>query len=406
MEEALLHEVFGVPRTYHSTGTEFKNGALFVSLSPAAELFACPKCKSLDVIRKGKRTRRVQSLPIGFHPVFFQVEVPRCHCKACRATFEVAPPFCPAYAHYTQTLARYVYGLSRVMTMSDVADLTLLGWDTVKAIVAEGLEKDYSNPSLKKVRHLGIDEIHLGSKKRFYTIVIDLDDGRILWAKSGRGKAALQGFWRRLRLAKAKIKAVATDMSAAYWSAVVENLPQAALVFDKFHVVKLMNERLDNLRREMVREAEGPVLKKKIKGTRFLLLRNPESLSKEQIPKLDEALKFNQPLLIGWYLKEELRELWSHDTYEKMKAFMEEWCRKAAETCIPQIMKMAKTLKLHATGILNYAKHRITSGRMEGINNKIKTLNKKAYGYHDENFFILKLLSLRAHLKLFTPLLW
>lgn len=280
------------------------------------------------------------------------------------------------------------------MTMSDVADLTLLGWDTVKKIVADGLKKDYSDPSLKKVRYLGIDEIHLGSKKRFFTIVIDLEDGRILWAKPGRGKAALQGFWRRLRLAKAKIKAVATDMSAAYWSAVVENLPEAALVFDKFHVIKLMNERLDDLRREMVREAEGPLLKKKIKGTRFLLLRNPENLSEEQIPRLDEALKFNEPLLIGWYLKEELRELWSHDTYKEMKAFMEDWCRKATASCIPQIMKMAKTLRIHATGILNYAKHRISSGKMEGINNKIKTLTKKAYGYHDENFFILKLLSL------------
>lgn len=93
MEEALLHDIFGVPRTYLSTGTEFKDGGLFVSLSPVEQLFVCPKCQSLDVIRKGKRTRRVQSLPIGFHPVFFQVEVPRCLCKSCGAIFEVPPPF-------------------------------------------------------------------------------------------------------------------------------------------------------------------------------------------------------------------------------------------------------------------------------------------------------------------------
>ncbi len=144
----------------------------------------------------------------------------------------------------------------------------------------------------------------------------------------------------------------------------------------------------------MVREAEGPLLKKKIKGTRFLLLRNPENLSEAQIPRLDEALKFNEPLLIGWYLKEELRELWNQKTYQEMKTFMEEWCCKAAETGIGQIMKMGRTLRNHATGILNYARHQITSAKMEGINNKIKTLTKKAYGYHDENFFILKLLSL------------
>ena len=168
------------------------------------------------------------------------------------------------------------------MTLSDVAELTLLSWDTVKNIVKTHLAKDYGKPFLKGVRYLGIDEIHLGKKSRYYTIVIDLEDGRILWAKPGRGGAALRGFWRRLRLAKAKIRAVATDMSAAYWSAVLDHLPDAALVFDKFHIIKLMNERLDDLRRQMVREAEGP-LKLRIKGTRFLLLRNPENLQEDPL---------------------------------------------------------------------------------------------------------------------------
>ena len=279
------------------------------------------------------------------------------------------------------------------MTLSDVAELTLLSWDTVKTIVKTHLAKDYGKPFLKGVRYLGIDEIHVGKKGRFYTIVIDLEDGRILWAKPGRGGAALRGFWRRLRLAKAKIRAVATDMSAAYWSAVLEHLPDAALVFDKFHIIKLMNERLDDLRRQMVREAEGP-LKLRIKGTRFLLLRNPENLQKDQIPKLDEALRLNEPLLLGWYLKEELRELWNQPSRQKMAAFLKDWCQKADQTTIGQLMKMAKTLRTHASGILAYARHPITSGKLEGINNKIKTLTKRSYGFHDENFFILNLLSL------------
>jgi transposase len=279
------------------------------------------------------------------------------------------------------------------MTLSDVAELTLLTWDTVKSIVKEQLKRDYSRPALKGVRYLGIDEIHLGRKKKFYTIVIDLEDGRILWAVPGRGKSVLRGFWRRLRLAKARIKAVATDMSTAYWSAVLENLPDAALVFDKFHIIKLMNERLDDLRREMVREAEGP-LKKKIKGTRFLLLRHPEDLKQEQIPKLDEAMRLNEPLLLGWYLKEELRELWNQSSRPTMERFLRDWCEKALETDIRQLGKMAKTLLTHASGILTYATYRITSGRLEGINNKIKTLTKKSYGFRDEDFFLLRLLAL------------
>jgi transposase len=277
------------------------------------------------------------------------------------------------------------------MTMSDVAELTLLSWDTVKAITKTNLAKDYGKPPLQRVRYLGIDEIHLGSKKRYYTIVIDLEDGRILWAKPGRGQAALKGFWPRLRRAKAKIKAVATDMSAAYWSAVRDHLPDAALVFDKFHVIKLMNERLDDLRRQLVREAEG-AMKMKIKGTRFLLLRNPENLKTEQIPKLDRALRLNEPLLVGGYLKEELRELWNQPSRQDMEAFMKDWCEKAEQSAIGQLIKMAKTLRLHASGILAYSRHPITSGKLDGI--KIKTLTKRSYGFHDENFFILKLFSL------------
>ena len=275
--------------------------------------------------------------------------------------------------------------------MSDVAELTLLSWDTVKAITKTNLAKDYGKPPLQRVRYLGIDEIHLGSKKRYYTIVIDLEDGRILWAKPGRGQAALKGFWPRLRRAKAKIKAVATDMSAAYWSAVRDHLPDAALVFDKFHVIKLMNERLDDLRRQLVREAEG-AMKMKIKGTRFLLLRNPENLKTEQIPKLDRALRLNEPLLVGGYLKEELRELWNQPSRQDMEAFMKDWCEKAEQSAIGQLIKMAKTLRLHASGILAYSRHPITSGKLDGI--KIKTLTKRSYGFHDENFFILKLFSL------------
>jgi len=279
------------------------------------------------------------------------------------------------------------------MTLSDVAELTLLSWDTAKAITKTHLAKDYGRPALRGVHYLGIDEIHLGKKVRFYTIVIDLEDGRILWAKPGRGKAALRAFWPRLRRSGAKIRAVATDMSGAYWSAVLEHLPGAALVFDKFHVLKLMNERLDDLRRQMVREAEGP-LKLRIKGTRFLLLRNPENLTQEQLPKLQEALRLNEPLLLGWYLKEELRELWSQPSRPQMKAFLLDWCDKAQQTSVGQLHQMAKTLRVHASGILAYADYPITSAKLEGINNKIKTLTKRSYGFHDQNFFLLKLLSL------------
>jgi len=292
---------------------------------------------------------------------------------------------------YTEKLAAYADTLSRVMTISDVAEVTGLGWDTVKGIVKQRLQRDYGQIACKDLKYLSIDEIYVGQRKKFYTRVLDLESGRIVWVSRGRGKAALQGFWRRVR--KSKIQAVAMDMSGAYWAAVLEALPKAKVVFDRFHIIKLMNEKLDELRRALVREAEGP-LKMVIKGTRFLLLMRMNNLKDDQLPKLEKALKLNEPLLWGWYLKEELSLLWEQSSYKAMERFLRRWCERALATGIKQLTQMAKTRLTHWTGVLNWWEHRINNGKMEGTNNKIKTLSRQAYGYRDEDFFILKLLGL------------
>ena len=279
------------------------------------------------------------------------------------------------------------------MTLSDVADLAGLNWDAAKRIVKRRLRRDYGRIELHGVKHLSIDEIYVGKRRGYYTLVLDLDSGRILWVSPGRGKAGLQGFWRRLRRSRVRITAVAMDMSGAYYAAALEELPGVAIVFDRYHVIQLMNQRLDELRREMVREATGP-LKLVIKGTRYLLLTRADNLEAEQLPKLERALKLNEPLSQGWYLKEELSLLWEQGSYVAMSRFLTQWCEQAQQTGVRQLRQMAKTLQVHRRGLLNYWRHPINNGRMEGTNNKIKTLNRQAYGYRDEEFFILKLLGL------------
>lgn len=279
------------------------------------------------------------------------------------------------------------------MTLGDVADLAGLSWDAAKRIVKRRLRRDYGRIDLRRVKHLSIDEIYVGKRRGYYTLVLDLDSGRILWVSPGRGKAGLQGFWRRLRRSRARISAVAMDMSGAYYAAVLEELPGVAIVFDRYHVIQLMNQRLDDLRREMVREATGP-LKLAIKGTRYLLLTRGDHLEAEQLPKLERALKLNEPLSQGWYLKEELGLLWEQESYAAMRRFLTQWCQQAQQTGVRQLQQMAKTLLIHQRGLLSYWRHPINNGRMEGTNNKIKTLNRQAYGYRDEEFFILKLLGL------------
>lgn len=279
------------------------------------------------------------------------------------------------------------------MPLSDVARLAHLGWDTVKEIVKSDLRKRYANIPLRGLQRLAIDELYLGKKMRFITLVIDLDTGRIVWVARGRGKDALRKFWRRLRLAKARIQAVACDMSAAYWSAVLEHLPGAAIVFDKFHIIKLANEKIDDLRRSLQREADT-LGYQTLKGSRYLLLAGKENVPEDKQNKLEEALRFNQPLSTAYYLKEELRTLWEKRTRQSMQKALERWIERALKSGIQQMATLAKTLRGHAVGILNWFDHPISSGKLEGINNKVGAMTRRAFGYRDEEFLHLKLYSL------------
>jgi len=280
-----------------------------------------------------------------------------------------------------------------MMCLSDVAGLLGLSWDTVKDLVKERLEQDYGRPDLKGLRHLSIDEIYVGRQKKFYTLVLDLESGRIVWVARGKKGAVLKPFWRALRKAKARIQAVCCDLAVGYWTSVVEHLPRAAVVFDRFHLVKLMNEKLDDLRRALWREAEGR-MKQTVKGTRYLLLMRPDKLGEEQLPKLEEALEANQPLWKGYVLKECLGLIWGQTTRRRMEHVLREWCVLAAGSGVRQLQAMAKTVATHAWGILSWWDHPISNGRMEGINNKIKAMLRQHYGLRDEGFFILRLLGL------------
>jgi len=318
-----------------------------------------------------------------------------------RENLRCLPPFAPAYAHYTRSLARFVCTLSRWMTLAEVAAVTHLSWDSVKAIVKSDLARRYRHIPLKGVRYLAVDEFHVGRKGKFMTVVLDLESGHILHVAKGRGAAALQKFFRRLRLAKAKVQAVACDMSAAYWSAILKGLPKAKLVFDHFHIIKLANEKIDELRRALQREA-GILERRYIKGTRYLLMMGAENVPEGKRSALEEALRFNEPLSMAYYLKEELREMWQQPTARAMKRFLFGWCEQAVESGITQMISLAQTLRVHASGILNYFKHPISTGKLEGINHKIKNLKRRAYGYRDQTFFILKLYSLHESKFVFT----
>ena len=176
---------------------------------------------------------------------------------------------------------------------------------------------------------------------------------------------------------------------------VSEHLPNAALVVDHFHVTKLMNEKLDLLRRQLWHEEKDINKRKVIKGTRWLLLKNGNDIfDYAHRNRLENALSLNRPLMIAYYLKEDLKEIWNQCSKQKAKALLDEWVKQAIESKIQPLVKMALTIRAYKTYILAWYDHCITNGTIEGINNKIKVLKRQIYGFRNEEYFTLRLYAL------------
>jgi len=297
---------------------------------------------------------------------------------------------------YTRSFERYVLELSRHMTIKDVAEHLQVSWDTIKDIQAGNLQRRFGKPKLHKLRQIAIDEIAVAKGQRYLTVVLNLLSGAVVFVGDGKGVAALEIFWKRLRRARAKIKAVATDMSAAYIRAVADNLPKAVHVFDHFHVIKLFNEKLSAFRRELYHQASSAQERHILKGTRWLLLKNPENLDEDrnELQRLEEALRLNEPLSVAYYLKEDLRQIWSQPDKRTARRVLRDWLARARASGIRMLVKFADALEEHQEGVLNYYHYPISTGPLEGTNNKIKTMKRQAYGFRDQEFFKLKILGL------------
>jgi transposase len=328
--------------------------------------------------------------------VIIELSIQRVECKSCGAIRQVKVGFANENSRYTRGFERYVLDLSSHTTIADAADHLGVSWDVVKDIQKRYLQRKFARPKLGRLKQIAIDEIYVGKRHKYLTIVLDLETGAVVFVGEGKGGDALDPFWRRVKAARAKIEAVAIDMSQAYFRAVTINLPKAILVFDHFHVIKLFNENLTQLRRDLYREAVDLLQKEVLKGTRWLLLKNPENLDdkRNERARLEEALRLNQPLACAYYLKEDLRQIWDQPDKAKAKAAFEDWIRRAAASGIRMLQKLAKTLAAHAEGILAYYDYPISTGPLEATNNKIKTMQRQAYGFRDQVFFKLKIYAL------------
>ena len=373
--------------------TELPAGGLLLRLQPRTDrLPRCSACGQRCPRIHETTIRRIRERDLFDRRVWLDVPVRRVCCTRCGVRVEHIPWLAGRRA-LTAAMVRYVEALARLLPVRQVADLLGLHWDTVKAIDQQRLQRDVVEPDRGRLRRLIMDEFALYKGHRYATVVACADTQQVLWVGEGRSREAIRPFFAWLGEAREQIEAVAMDMNTAMDLEVQAHCPNAAVVYDLFHVVaKFGREVIDRVRVDQANRlrADKPA-RKAIKQSRWLLLRNRDNLTNRQAVTLDELLAANQPLLTTYLLKEQLKALWYAPSPRAAKRRWNQWYRMALDSGLAPVIAFARKLEKYAHGIIASARHRLNTSVLEGMNNRIKVIKRMAYGYRDSDYFFLKI---------------
>jgi len=381
---------------YRHLSTEFQQGKVYYHVELKRECRRCRHCGARwhDLTLSGAFERHFRALPVGHRPQFVVLHGHRQHCERCDQYLREPIRFAEGKARHLKAFARYVVELCQIAPIKAVARCLGVGWDLVKAIYKGHLRRRLKKRTLAKVRYIAVDEFAIRKGHHYMTVVLDLGSGAIVHAQEGKDAAALIPFLKKLRRARAPVQAVAIDMSAAYRKAVREIFGEELdIVHDPYHVVALVNEAIDETRRDLVRELEQD-RREVFKGSRYVLLRGFERLTEKGRQHLLRLMAANLPLYELYLLKETLRVFWRLPNAIRATLFLDAWIVVAKASISKHFQRLAATLHEHRAGLLAYFRHPITTGPLEGINNNIKVLKRQAYGFRDIEYFKLRLLLL------------
>lgn len=368
---------------------------LLIDLIPQPTRFpTCSGCHRPSTTTHEYCQRSIRDLPILGRAVRLNVELRRVGCNACGKRME-SVSWLDRYSRMTKRLAAAVIQACRRLPTLHVAELFGLHWDSVRLLERRALQTALEKLPKAQPRRLVMDEFALFKGHRYASVVLDADTRQVLWIGEGRSRAAVRPFFEELgREGCARIEAVAMDMNTAFDLEVRRHCPQARVVYDLFHVVaKYGREVIDRVRvDEANRLRHDKPARKVIKQARWLLLRNPENLKREdQQVRLQDLLAANQSLMTVYLMKAELKALWSPTTAWGWRSAWKHWLRMADESAIPALKQFAKRLKGYWRGILSRVRWPMHTGQLEGINNRIKVIKRMAYGYRDSEFFFMKI---------------
>ena len=353
----------------------------------------CPSCQSSDVRIKETKERTFRMVNLGKKRTQLKINIHKVVCQKCDRKAWIKPPFACGKLPMSLSFINYVIQLTAMTTLLCVALFLGLQWKTVKNIDKANLKKRAKQFFFKKLRYISIDEIAIKKGHKYMTIFTDISTGQIIHAVKGRSEEVLKPFLRLLAKKAKRLRGIGIDMSAAYASSISKNLPKVAIIFDRFHVSKLLNNTIDKIRRAEYTKCENKGLRV-LKGQRFLLLRNFVDLKDDQKSSLQQLLEVNQSLAIAHSMKEQFRLFWQCCSRSEGAKFLGWWIINAFESGVEQLARTARTLLGHFEGLLSYFEHKIDNGKAEGINNKIKVLKRQAYGFRDQEYFKLRLYNL------------
>ena len=324
----------------------------------------------------------------------------RVRCQRCGVRVEDFP-WAEPWARVTRALANAAASLARELSWQGRARHFGLNWKTMAGVVQRAVRYGLRHRKRPPVHRIGIDEVSRRKGQVYLTVVYDLERRVLLWVGEDRTEEAVKKFFTE-ELGKRRcstLRVVCMDMWAAYVNLVHEHAPQAQILFDRFHIVKHLQEAVDEVRRSEVRRLTGKE-KATFKSTRWLLLKNPWNLTNEQKERLSTLVRWNSPIVRAYYLKESFQLFWDYKQEKRAQDLLSKWMNSAMRSRLEPFKKFVRMLRLHLDGILPWTKLQLSNGAVEGMNNKIKSISHRSFGFRRAQYFIAAIYHCCARLPL------
>jgi transposase len=373
------------------TDVRFTGIGLEVDVTPTTKNPRCGGCgKQCDASHYDRRERRWRHLDFAGMRVEFRFSIRRVECSKCDVITELVPWAVPD-SWFTSDFEQAVALLAQHTNKTVISKIFGIDWETVGRIIKRVVDRLAPTDLLDNLVDIGVDEIaYLSHHSGYLTIVTDHVTGRVCWADVGKSADTLNKFFEQLGPERTKkLQHISIDMSKAYIKSIQALASHAKIVFDRFHVQRLAHDALDEVRRDMVRQLKGAKAADEagaadvIKGSRWALHKNPMNLFMEESDKISDIQRTCEPLYRAYIMKEALREILDRRQVNVARAWLLKWIAWAQRSRLKPFIKLAKTIKQYIEGILAYIQTGLNNGRSEGLNNKIRSLIKMAYGFHN-----------------------